>query len=494
MINKKLLVIIISLISISFLIHSLPFFIMDKSSYNFYDTDSWYTIRQIELIKQNQPLNFDLLAEYPQGKSIDWGIFEAYLGYSLSYFSNNPIDIFNTSGFISPILLIIFSILIYYFISYLFNKEVGLYSFILMLFPTGFLMSQSIFGIIDHHLLECIFGTLLLLSLLIFIIKRKIFGLILYLFLCILSFLNSHETCLIFIGISIIIFTIDCIYQIVINKKYQWLIFIIEIIGVFLIFIYFNTELLRVINLIIGWNEPIAELQSLSIISFINHFGILLLIAELDLLLNKFKKENYSLLIYYLWLITLLLVFLSFKFIRNEIFLFPLIAIIASYYLTKFNLNWRKFLVILFIIFSIISTIGVNLTYLKTIEENKGWSNTFQYMNNLQENENSKIVLTWWDYGHWVLVAGKQISFTNPFQVRANQAALIFTQNKAESLKLIKQYNISYIIVSEKDKKNFNAMLYYANMKSDYNESYLKDLIESNSPIYENNGIKLFNI
>ena len=62
--------------AIAFILRVLPAFVTrDQAFFPVYDTDTWYNLRQIEVMVHNFPQYnwFDPMTAYPAGKMIDWG-------------------------------------------------------------------------------------------------------------------------------------------------------------------------------------------------------------------------------------------------------------------------------------------------------------------------------------------------------------------------------------------------------------------------------------
>src|SRR5512137_2664452 len=62
--------------AMAFILRILPAIVTrDQSFYLVYDTDTWYNLRQIEVMVHHFPQYnwFDPMTAYPSGKQIDWG-------------------------------------------------------------------------------------------------------------------------------------------------------------------------------------------------------------------------------------------------------------------------------------------------------------------------------------------------------------------------------------------------------------------------------------
>ncbi|MEM3046092.1 MAG: STT3 domain-containing protein [Candidatus Bathyarchaeia archaeon] len=60
------------------------------------------------------------------------------------------------------------------------------------------------------------------------------------------------------------------------------------------------------------------------------------------------------------------------------------------------------------------------------------------------------VVASWWDYGYWITVVGNKTTLADNGTLDTKQIAtigLIFLSNETESLKILRRYNVSYIVV-----------------------------------------------
>jgi dolichyl-diphosphooligosaccharide--protein glycosyltransferase len=76
------------------------------------------------------------------------------------------------------------------------------------------------------------------------------------------------------------------------------------------------------------------------------------------------------------------------------------------------------------------------------------WSDMLRYT---QNNLNSgTVVCAWWDYGYWLGILGNVTTLVDNATINATQienVGYIFMANETQSLKVLKQYNASYILV-----------------------------------------------
>ena len=79
--------ILVLFMALALVLRSIPaFYIGDNGFLYTYDTDSWYTLRQIEVMVKNFPVYnwFDPMTAFPDGKVIDWGPLYPFIAALLS--------------------------------------------------------------------------------------------------------------------------------------------------------------------------------------------------------------------------------------------------------------------------------------------------------------------------------------------------------------------------------------------------------------------------
>lgn len=467
------------MIILSLAIHISPFLFLDHSKFNYYDTDTWYTIRQIQLLNSNQPTNFDPMLAPPSGRTIDWSDFAARIG-TLFTNSTETLQIFNSAGF-APILLLVVLALLGCTLAYVFyGKQAVIVALVLLLIPTGRLCSQAMYGIQDHHILECIFGMGTILCLIITLTKSRWFVAPTVLF-SILSFFTSRDVFLIFLAMSGVIFFVWMCLQYQGTRRWEYLtsIFCFGITG---ISIYALGLIPQRYFLFFTYVDPIAELAPISPLSFLIDFNFLLVLVVIALYHNRRKTQTLL-----LGVSCVILTILSFKFSRCEVLLYPFVAILASKCVdTKIT---RVFLCLFIAIALILSALAVTSIY-QVSDRYSDFNPSLKYLHDKPDG----IVLAWWDYGHWILTASNKSPLSDPFQANAVLTSEIFTgSNKSHALDLIKEYNISYILVSSEDVGNYYSMRFYYN-GGDYEESMLKRWIDNRDNAEFHSGeVSIFN-
>ena len=475
--------ILIIFLALSFLIHASPYFLLPTNQYNFYDTDSWYSVRQIDRISHGENYRYDELLKYPTGREIDWGITLPIIGSLLVNPNDSTMDIFNKVGFLPPILSLLFAIVMYFLVSRLFTPTVGLYTAILLSIGTGIFFQNCVFGIIDHHPIESILFSISIVSILLLVKEKNIgWGIVTVAASIILLSTSTVWTlywCLIFI--CALIFIMDYVW----NKNKIATVAVISIVatGAYIFYIILNARWTTLWN----WIEPISEISYSDPLLLIARFNILFipLFVGLSIFVVSTKKiEEVALIV-----ITALLFILTIRFTRMEYILFPLMIILSAYYIDKhFTMKNAKIMLCAFVIISVVLGGIVISGMVDNSDNNQDWNAGLEYL----RNQPTGIVLSWWDYGHWIVAVSEQPPFANPFQDNARVAAKIFLSGRNKEL--LKKYDIKYVVVTKDDSQFYGAMKWYYEDGVDYEDSYLKYLIEDGVPVFEKGKIRIFKV
>ena len=480
--NKKHLYILFLILFGSLLFHSSLYFIINVNQYNFYDTDTWYSIRQIDRQTHGENIEYDSMLNYPEGRSIDWGI---ALPIFYSLFVNkydSTLEIFNKVGFLPPILSALFVLLIYFLVSKLFSETVGFYSSILLSIGTGIYFQNCLFGVIDHHLLESVLFTITILCFLL-LVKEKSPLWAIPIFISVVILFFTSVLWIFFCGILIICIIILFLYYCFLNRIVILTSTLIITVGILYVK---DTQWFS----LLWWVEPISEVATSDLIILIFRFNILIPLFILGVILYAISKKEFSTTC--LLLISFILMILTYRFTRMEYLLTPFVLILSAYFIDKFLTKQSPkisyIIISTFLIFSIIIGSVVIYDFVETANNNTGWNDALLY---LQEQEQGG-VLSWWDYGHWIVAVSSQPPLTDPFQDHVMDAAKIFTGEIKPELQ-----NYKYIIITKNDYKFYDAMLWYSKSEVAYENSYLKKIIcgETNDElIFNNTLIRIYKI
>jgi oligosaccharyl transferase (archaeosortase A-associated) len=143
-------------------------FIKDPGFLYIFDTDSWYTMRQIEVMVRDFPQYnwFDPMTAYPTGKAIDWGPLYPSIAAALSLITGATTreGIIYTSGWIAPIMAMIMVPVIFQLGKTVWNWKAGIVAAGLIAVVSIQYFSLSSYGWADHHIAEILFSTLFFLA------------------------------------------------------------------------------------------------------------------------------------------------------------------------------------------------------------------------------------------------------------------------------------------------------------------------------------------
>jgi len=143
-------------------------FIKDPGFLYIFDTDSWYTMRQIEVMVRDFPQYnwFDPMTAYPTGKIIDWGPLYPGIAATLSLITGAAIrnDIIYISGWVAPLMAVIMVPVMFQLGKTMWNWKVGIVAAGLISVVSLQYFSLSSYGWADHHIAEVLFSTLFFLA------------------------------------------------------------------------------------------------------------------------------------------------------------------------------------------------------------------------------------------------------------------------------------------------------------------------------------------
>lgn len=166
--NKKpwiILAFIILFMAVALTLRLIPaFFINNQGFLYIFDTDTWYNLRQIEVMVHNFPQYnwFDPMTAYPTGKIIDWGPLYPLIAATLCLITGatSRSAIISTAGLVTPIMAILFVPVMYKLGTILWNWKVGIVAAGLISIVSFQFFLYSSYGYVDHHIAEVLFTTL----------------------------------------------------------------------------------------------------------------------------------------------------------------------------------------------------------------------------------------------------------------------------------------------------------------------------------------------
>ncbi|RLI70139.1 oligosaccharyl transferase STT3 subunit, partial [Archaeoglobales archaeon] len=148
---------------------------------------------------------------------------------------------------------------------------------------------------------------------------------------------------------------------------------------------------------------------------------------------------------------------------------------------------------------------------IKTFDMSKDWEDALLWIKNntpetsyyLSPNKKPEYsILSWWDYGNWIVYVAKRPVVCNNFQAGAIDAAKFFTaQNESDALKIVKKRGIKYIVVDDvmiynnTTKTKFPAILKIAGYNPDFmDKEEIMDLYNKSMLCKLYNGSKHFKL
>ena len=161
-------VLLLAFMAVAFFLRILPAIVTrDMAFFPVYDTDTWYNMRQIEVMVHNFPQYnwFDPMTAYPEGKIIDWGpglpLIAALFCIITGAATQN--EIIAAAGFVTPLMAVLMVPVMYYLGSRIADWKTGIAAAGLISFSSFLYFTFSSYGMADHHIGEVLFSTLFIL-------------------------------------------------------------------------------------------------------------------------------------------------------------------------------------------------------------------------------------------------------------------------------------------------------------------------------------------
>jgi dolichyl-phosphooligosaccharide-protein glycotransferase len=157
--------IIVFFMALALVLRAIPaFYINDHGFLYTYDTDSWYTLRQVEVMVNQFPLYnwFDPMTAFPDGKVIDWGPLYPFIAALLSLVAGSTTHsgIIYASGWVGPLMAALMVPVMFLLGKILADEKVGIIAAALVSVISIQYFSLSSYGWVDHHIAEVLFSTL----------------------------------------------------------------------------------------------------------------------------------------------------------------------------------------------------------------------------------------------------------------------------------------------------------------------------------------------
>ncbi|MDD1702396.1 MAG: oligosaccharyl transferase, archaeosortase A system-associated [Methanoregula sp.] len=158
-------ILLVGFMGIAFALRMIPaLFIGDSGFLPTYDTDGYYTLRQIEVMVHHFPQYnwFDPMTAYPTGKSIDWGPLYPFIAacLCLAAGATSQASVVSVAGILSPILAALIVPVVYFLGKTIRDWQTGLAAAGLAAVLSYHYFFLSSYGFIGHHIAEAFFSTL----------------------------------------------------------------------------------------------------------------------------------------------------------------------------------------------------------------------------------------------------------------------------------------------------------------------------------------------
>ena len=178
--SYRIAAILLLFMGLALVLRMIPaFFIKDPGFLYIYDTDSWYTLRQVEVMVRDFPQYnwFDPMTAFPEGKTVDWGPLYPFIAATLCLVTGATTrsGIIFSSGWVAPLMAMVMVPVMYYLGKTVWNGKTGIIAAGLVSVVSIQYFSLSSYGWLDHHIAEVLFSTLFFLS-----------------YICTISYVKSH--------------------------------------------------------------------------------------------------------------------------------------------------------------------------------------------------------------------------------------------------------------------------------------------------------------
>jgi dolichyl-diphosphooligosaccharide--protein glycosyltransferase len=154
--------------AIAFILRILPAIVTrDQAFFPVYDTDTWFNLRQIEVMAHTFPQYnwFDPMTAYPAGKMIDWGPGLPFIAaiFCIITGAQGQAGIVAAAGFVPPLMAVLMVPVMYYLGLKIGDRKTGIAAAGLISVTSFLYFSFSSYGMVDHHIAEVLFSTLFIL-------------------------------------------------------------------------------------------------------------------------------------------------------------------------------------------------------------------------------------------------------------------------------------------------------------------------------------------
>ncbi len=477
----------------------------------FRGTDSWYHLRLIDAMMVNfpRPLIWDAFASYPEGSPSGYNPLMAWIVVAVSKLTNANYEY--VAALLPPIAGAFTLIPIYLTGKRLWGHWQGLLAAFLFAIIPSESFFRTLLGAADHHYLEIFFmawvvysivkrtriglgvsiglyllswhgGAFIALPILVwywleFLLgikdnkstletsKLASFGSLLGLGLSLPATLTSivrNETLL---AMALLIFgplVLEVVKRVTKNKEmFIFALSIIIPVG-FIIFDFVLSFKALLSGAFWGYGSSVQESAPITLQSLFSSFGVMVFLGILGIMFLIKEKGNK-------FLITWTLVMIAFTIgqVRWTYYLTLGVALLSAYfigYLGKWVKDNVRAAARVVVTIGTVASIFMNTTLAVRAPDifTSDWYNSMVWLryntpdpfvgedvyNELSTKKvPSYSVLSWWDYGHWIIRIGHRVPFDSPTYPNAIPSQFFIAKSEEEAEKVIKGQNVKYIIM-----------------------------------------------
>ena len=143
-------------------------FIRDTGFLYTLDSDTWYTLRQVEVMVNHFPRYdwFDPMTAFPTGKILDWGPFFPFITavFCLVTGATTHREIIFASGLVSPVMAALMVPVTYFLGKTIWDRRAGIIAAALISVVSLIYFSLTTYGLAIHHIGELLFSSLFFLA------------------------------------------------------------------------------------------------------------------------------------------------------------------------------------------------------------------------------------------------------------------------------------------------------------------------------------------
>jgi dolichyl-diphosphooligosaccharide--protein glycosyltransferase len=188
---------ILFFMAMALIIRITPLFFIKETAFPYtVDGDTWFTLRQVEVMVNHFPQYnwFDPMTAFPTGKIIDWGPLFPFITAVLCLLTGATTHnaILYTSSWISPLMAALMVPVTYFIGKTVWNWKAGIVAAGLVSVVSFIYFTDTIFGVVVHHIGETLFTSLFFLVYLYYLVSVK----------CSISDMKNIKTMLVPVGLA----------------------------------------------------------------------------------------------------------------------------------------------------------------------------------------------------------------------------------------------------------------------------------------------------